>query len=709
MSFLASNKIKDLRSENEELKSQLRRHYEKEETVKRLEDVLQNMRSEILWVKKDKLKISSIVDDMKIEVAAHNKTKKEILNEIEKLKRNKIEGQNNLWRLKEQQNKFDNKIQEQNTISKLNSDKLSKDITTAEKIRKNLSAANSNLEERNSKLNNRLHLLTEQEKEITNKINLKQAELQQLNSFESTNLKGEFKILEEKIKTLRETELRLTSEMENGISDLKEEEASLQDAIDVKMRELKEADDKNVIKKSSELKSIEDKLLALIVEDQKISENVKQKKIDTNNLNDTISKLEEKTKTIKTNLEQLKSTEDLKTEWIVEINETLSEKEIKLTSLDEELDNKSKQLNDFTQKLNGLSEQFKTKENELQEREHNLELKTNLLNKISDDYSEIEDKATRLQAEAHNFEIRKDEAHKKLVKEIAEYNNLKEENKKLKEIIPLLEQRKIEIKQSNESLELRFSDMLQKLNKSMNEMNKKRSVLEQIILKKEKDLEEKDQLLIEKVTALEESERILNMRHEEIDSFEVLIKTINEQKELVKNDLLKLDDKTTDQRNLIGDLQLEIEMLQKKKLTIGNNLQDILYSMNNRLRKNSDNTVKLNSEIKEYENRLTELNKSIKESVSELVELQTSISNIKVEHEEHRGEIIKLVTMKKKIEHDISKHQSVLQKYQKISEKIKFERAMMQKMSSPESESNALFDDTKTNKALKPGDQFLKV
>ncbi len=709
MSFLVSKKIKDLRAENEELKSQLRRHYEREETVKRLEDVLRDMRSEILGAKKDKLKISSQIDDMKIEVAAHNKTKKEILNEIEKLKRSKIEEQNNLWGLKEQQSKFDNKLQEQSTISKLNSDKLSKDITSAEKIRKNLSSANRNLEERNSKLNNRLHLLTEQEKEITTKINLKQVELQQLNSFESTNLKGEFKILEEKIKTLHETESRQKYEMENRISDLKEEEASLRGSIDTKMRELKEAEDKNVFRKSSELKSIEDKLLALIVEDQKISENIKQKKIYTNNLNDTISNLEEKTKTIKTNLEQLKSTEGLKTEWVVEINETLSEKEIKLKSLDEELDSKSIQLDDFTQKLNELSEKFETKENELLDREHNLELKTNLLNKISGDFSEIEDKAARLQAEAHNFEIRKDEAHKKLVTEIAEYNNLKEENKKLKEIIPLLEQRKIEIKQSNESLELRFSDMLQKLNKSMNEMNKKRSVLEQIILKKEKDLEEKDQFLIEKVTALEESERILNMRHEEIDSFEVLIKTINEQKELVKNDLLKLDDKTTDQRNLIGDLQLEIEMQQKKKLTIENNLQDILYSMNNRLRKNSDNTVKINSEIKEYESRLTGLNKSIKESVSELVELQTSISNIKVEHEEHRGEIIKLVTMKKKIEHDISKHQSVLQKYQKISEKIKFERAMMQKMSSPESEENALVDDTKTNKAVKPGDKFLKV
>ena len=44
------------------------------------------------------------------------------------------------------------------------------------------------------------------------------------------------------------------------------------------------------------------------------------------------------------------------------------------------------------------------------------------------------------------------------------------------------------------------------------------------------------------------------------------------------------------------------------------------------------------------------------------VELQTSISMIKVEHEEHRGNIVKLASMKKKLQEEIAKSQRVLQR-----------------------------------------------
>jgi len=276
-------------------------------------------------------------------------------------------------------------------------------------------------------------------------------------------------------------------------------------------------------------------------------------------------------------------------------------------------------------------------------------------------------------------------------------------------MLPLLEQRKIEIKQSNVALETRFAEMLQKLNEEMNEINKKRISLEKIILKKEKDIDEKDQLLFEKVTALEESERILSMRQEEINSFENLLKTINEQNELLKSELLNLDTKAAGQRNLISDLHLETELLQKKKIAIENNLQEVLYSMNNKLRKTTDDEIKLNSEIKEYENRLTELNTSIKESMNELVELQTSLTGIKLEHEEHRTGITKLVSMKKKLQQEISKHHAELEKYRKISEKIRFEQAMMQKESTSKIEENISGEGVKISKAGNPGDQFLKV
>jgi hypothetical protein len=92
-----------------------------------------------------------------------------------------------------------------------------------------------------------------------------------------------------------------------------------------------------------------------------------------------------------------------------------------------------------------------------------------------------------------------------------------------------------------------------------------------------------------------------------------------------------------------------------------------------------------------------------------LVELQTSLASIKLEHEEHQTGITKLVSMKKKLQHEISKHQVVVEKYQKISEKIKFEQAMRKKENTSKIEENSLGNDVKIGKAKNPGDQFLKV
>ncbi|MCK7528719.1 MAG: hypothetical protein MZV64_69755 [Ignavibacteriales bacterium] len=56
-----------------------------------------------------------------------------------------------------------------------------------------------------------------------------------------------------------------------------------------------------------------------------------------------------------------------------------------------------------------------------------------------------------------------------------------------------------EIEKGNFELENRFTKMFQRFNTEMNEITKKRTVLEQIISKKEKEIEEKDQILFEKV------------------------------------------------------------------------------------------------------------------------------------------------------------------------------------------------------------------
>ena len=552
-------------------------------------------------------------------------------------------------------------------------------------------------------MENKIENLKKEEAALWEKI----AEIKQ--EIEKAEKSEVIKAAEEKLKILRDTEDKITLEMKAKIEFLREEEVSVQKQIADRKEEFKVTEKQLANQKSDHVKAVENKLLSLVVEDQKLSENIKLKKHRAVDLNKVLTFLLEKTKKVKVNLDQLITTEDLKKELIAEINDDLSEKEITLAGIESELENKSKELQETKENYTELTQRMEAKSKKLQDIDSNLILKSNQISKISVDLSSVEEVAERLLAEAKNYEIRRDDAHRQLMAEREQYNKLIEENNKLKEVLPLLEKRKIEIKQSNLSLETRFAEMLQNLTEEMNQINKNRSALEKIILKKEKDIDEKDHLLTEKVDALEESERVLSMRQVEINSFENLLKTINEQNDLLKDELLKLDKKATGHRNLINDLQLETELLQKKKIAVENNLQEVLYSMNNKLKRTTDTEVKLNSEIKEYENRLTELNTSIKESMTELVDLQTSLTNTKLEHEEHRTGITKFVSMKKKLQKEISKHQVVLEKYQKISEKIKFEQAMMLKERASKIEENTSVKGVKINRTSNPGDPFIKV
>jgi chromosome segregation ATPase len=254
---------------------------------------------------------------------------------------------------------------------------------------------------------------------------------------------------------------------------------------------------------------------------------------------------------------------------------------------------------------------------------------------------------------------------------------LNKDKEKIKEILPLLEQRREEIEKGNIDLENRFTKMFQRFNSEMNEITKKRSVIDQIVQKKEKDIEEKDQLLFEKINAIEESDRLLSMRQAEIDSFEQLLNTFNEKKEQLRNDLLKLDEQIVEKRNSNDDMKLEAELILKKRTSVEQSLQELINSMNQKFVEAKEKRSKVEKEVKVYEEKVDDINNKISESMDELVELQSAISMIKVEHEEHRGNILKLASMKKKLQEEIVKSQRVLQRYQKIREKLKIEQSIL--------------------------------
>jgi hypothetical protein len=65
--------------------------------------------------------------------------------------------------------------------------------------------------------------------------------------------------------------------------------------------------------------------------------------------------------------------------------------------------------------------------------------------------------------------------------------------------------------------------------------------------------------------------------------------------------------------------------------------------------------------------------------------------------------------MKNKLVTEISKHQSVLEKYKRISEKIKFEQAMDQQPRTDKRKDETIAEKVIITKEKKLGDQFLKV
>jgi chromosome segregation ATPase len=205
-------------------------------------------------------------------------------------------------------------------------------------------------------------------------------------------------------------------------------------------------------------------------------------------------------------------------------------------------------------------------------------------------------------------------------------------------------------------------------------MSKKRSVLEQMLKKKEEDIQEKDNTLEEKIALLEETKKVLLLRQKDIDSFDDLMKVINDQREFLKSDLQNLNTKLAEKKLENKELTVESDVLRGKISEFEKSLLDLLDSADERLKKSTEKREKVEGEIKEYEIRLKELNNNIKDSMNELVDLQSAIGKIKIEHEEHRLEINKLASLKNKLYDEISKSRIILDKYKKIRERIRSEK-----------------------------------
>ncbi|HSL89683.1 MAG TPA: hypothetical protein VK870_10300 [Ignavibacteriaceae bacterium] len=671
-----------------------------------LNDEIEQKNSELDKLKNEYSEISKLSSDSQLKVQEYDEICVKVTEAEKRLEELKLEEDSLTKTLSELENLMSEKRSEVNSISNkidslINEEKIIADriegLKNIEKIllldidkNKTLIDNQNEQKEQLEALNNDLELKTRQVADISQKLLILRTEeetlikrFQELDAvqLEIENLvksKSEIQAeeqqnrikLEELISEV-EYKLQEIERINNSIAELRSIEAGLKSRID----EYENA--------KSEVTELTRKLFSLKEEEHLSTQKIEELKTE-------VSEHLKTAETVKIDLSQLKDAEENtrrridilaneakeKIDALAEAERSLRSREVETTELENQLAIKLKEINDANLRHQKVFEQIELRQKELIAVEENLDIKSKKLSRLANEVSELEQKHLLVQEDTKQLEVLKEQLHKKIILEQENYAKLQKETQQVRDLVPLLEERKEEIERTNFELENRFTRMFQKFNSDMNEINKKKVVLEQIINKKDLELEEKDQLLFEKISALEESERILSMRQAEIDSFEDLLRVIEEKKEQLKNDLLKLDTQAIERKNYNNDLKAESDLILRKKVLIEQGLEEMLGTMNSKYVDTRERRYKIDKDIKEHEDRLNEINHKVSDAMTELVELQNSISAIKIEHEDHRGQIIKLASMKKKLHDEIAKNQRALQRYQKIREKIKLEQTL---------------------------------
>jgi len=715
MAIIKSKRFKELEKENDELKTYVKKLGEKQETVSNLDDVIKKIRVELSELQNQKLNYNNSIQKLKESEQSTQLEVEKLDRELSHLRELKNNEQNNVLILSDQINSLKSFNGEDNGKSTIKIDLpvLERDIKDAERKKNELQRETADLENKLKDLYQRIVDLTDQEQNLIINLEKKSKQLDAIESYRLIDAKAELNEIEIKINKTKELEKKSTADFQQRIEKLTEQERDLQKKVTQRLRELEESEEKLVTKTSEARKESENKMLALVVEEQKMIDSIESKRNKIDELNMTISSLEEEkikisnsveavtkesteislqyntqaiirelqdeANKLKGHINQLRMTEELKRELISKLNDELSSKEIEFAALENDFTTRLNQLKEVSIKNQGLAEEIEYQNKKLSKLSDTVENKKSQLGEYDKGIKELEKRISHLNNEITQREILKSETENILLREEETTKKLEEKQQNLRASIHSLENREKGIQENNKIFEHRFAQLFEKYSKDINEMNNKKSVLEQMLQKKEKDINQQDETILEKLAMLDEAEKVLLVRQKEVDTFDELLNIINDQKELLKNDLNTLDDKATEKRIQNQELKIESEVLQRKIAEFENSLREVINNADGRLKNNTVKREKLDDEIREYETRLKELNTNIKDSMNELVGLQTAIGNIKVEHEEHRLEINKLVSLKNNLLDDINKNRVIVDKYKKIKERIRHERETIKK------------------------------
>jgi chromosome segregation ATPase len=718
-----SKKIQLLLEENEELKTKFQVIHSQEDNIKNLNEVLKKLRLEVARLNDERRGLKDSIDKIRIDEEDKQLEIDELSERIGHLREMKDDLQNVVL-------SYSNQIESIESTLKINHDNLSDqntygtDFSENENDNSELVNKKEELEQYISNSQNILKNLSEEETQLVDRKEFIGREVEQLEE-KLLKLQKTHSDIEEKVNAGNERILLLKSEEESLRAVLEKKQVEISD-VEINLQN-KQADISNVElmlqkkqveisnveltlqNKQTEISSVEIDLKNKQTEISSVVLYIQKKQAEISAFEMSLQNIQAEIPTVEMNLLRLKEDEkvllgkigELKQNEILlsgrigklqleenskinvvrEIDSELSEKAELKNSLDQEhiilmneLNDKRKLLFQTEKEYNKFFEESKIRKKELFDTDQTLSIKAQKLSNINIELMEYDKKTLFLKNEISKLESAKNDLLRTIQKDKEAAEKFADQNRKLTELVPLLEKRKLEIEQGNAELEGRFTVMFQRLNHELNQINRKRSILEQIVLKKEKDVDEKDQLLFEKIAALEESERVLNMRQVELESLEKQIAGLNEHKEIFKTDLIKMEQEALERKNYHADIRLETELLLKKKITIEKNLQEILLFMNESFERTKGRNSKYESELSYYEDQIQGYRTKIADSLNELNDIKEAVGSLKIEHEEYKSNIARLSALKKKLHEELTKHQTILQRYQKIREKLQIEQ-----------------------------------
>lgn len=716
MAIFNFNKVRALEIENEELKTRLFLLKTKEENQAHLDEVLRKLRNNVSDLNESK---RVLIDEIEIAQQKIEKQKQQISSlqsDISRLNKQKELHQNDVLELSKKIKVLQEQIPQISPVQTPPSEYSKIDEGRVEHLREE----QSSLENKIELITKRINELNVQEIELIERVDAKNKEVLMLERKDIAEARLTIQEIESKISHLKSQETDLIKRIDE-LTLAEQSKKLILEELDKQLSVTHEETGGLSLKSTTLDKEIQDKLKLFSDTEESYKKLIRQNEFTRKELEHTQLELQNTAQQLSDSTKRMNDTES-KIKDLEEIERArkniLSELSMQLNNLKEENKNleskniflmrdnetKGNQLADTEKKYLGILAQYESSEMQLEKIRIQFEQNHINLSRQLDELKTSEIELTSLREEKKQIEELKAEFEHKYDSEKIALDKMLEQQVKLNEMINLLGQRKSELEQSNFAIENRFSKIFQKFNVEYNDLMRKKTLLEQITAKKDKDVSEKDQQLFEKISALEESERILAMRQAEIDSFQQLLKAINEQKELLKNELLKLDEAVLEKKSYNEDIKLESDLLLKKKISVEQTLQEVINTMTDRFEKIKQRRSMLDDDIHNYEFKLITLRNQVDESRKELIEIESSISSRKVEHEDHNGQVVKLISMKKKLEEEIARHQLVLQKYQKIREKLKIEQALIK--SRRESAAKTEDELKEAEKSLNEDEQF---